>query len=139
MSRHDVKGLTLSKRAKGFALSLHYSHYFIIQQLYPWLQQIGALDEDMAEAYDQLPKFDVTAEDVQGAQQGEQPSFMSYDEGFYKSKTTRVRSEHVKGMAKLLKTVAMFCHQGQAGGTLWRRGEALDKVSALDLLADAGE
>jgi len=129
--------MTISKRAKGFPLQLSYQHYFIIQQLYPWLQSIDAIDEEMDEAYELLPKQKIDYDHVKDAQLGQAPAFMNYQSGFFKSRTIRIRARHIAGMVKLLKAASIFCHQGQAGGTIWRRAESLESISELDLLADA--
>jgi hypothetical protein len=40
-------------------------------------------------------------------------------------------------MIRLLKITASFQTSGQLGGTIWRRADKLESVSALDKLADA--
>jgi hypothetical protein len=109
----------------------------MIQQLYPWLQKIGATDEATDEALALLPEFEMTAAHIDQALRGATPDPLR-DRSFYGSKTVRVRAEHLDGMVKLLKLTGMLIHQGQAGATIWRRGESLSKVSTLDQLADAG-
>jgi len=131
------KTMTISARSKGFPLRLSRQHYYVVYQMYPWLQSIGATDALMDEALTLLPQQKLTAAEVKGLQNGVEPSFMSYQSGFYKSKTIRIRAEHLEGMIRLLKAAAMCCNQGQVGGTLWRRAESLESVSALDKLADA--
>jgi len=134
-SIHDT--LTISARAKGFPVRLSQQHYYVIYQMYPWLQSIGATDASTDEALTLIPHQKLTAAEVKGLQNGVQPDFMNYQSGFYKSKTIRIRAEHLDGMIRLLKSAAMCCNQGQVGGTLWRRAESLESVSALDRLADA--
>jgi hypothetical protein len=59
--------LTISKRAKGFPVNLTKQHWFVIQQMYPWLESIGATDEQTDEAFALIPKWPITQADIDSA------------------------------------------------------------------------
>jgi len=124
--------MTISKRAKGFPVNLTLQHWFIIQQLYPWLQSVGAADEDTDAAIKLVPNYKVTPIMIAEAVAGK--DCLS---ALYKSRTVRVRAEMLPGMIRLLKLAAMFTPGGQLGATLWRRACKLESIGELDMLADA--
>jgi len=128
----------ISKRAKGFALQLSYQHWFIIRQVYPWLQSLKATDEDTDEALSIVPNWEINDKDLEGARETGHSRAITYNAGFYRQKTLRVRADKLVGMIKLLNlTAAYSAGSSQASGTFVRRAERLASVSSLDMLADA--
>jgi hypothetical protein len=128
----------ISKRAKGFALQLSHQHWFIIRQIYPWLQSLGATDEDTDEALSLVPKWEINDKDLEEARKTGRSRALAYGGGFYRQKTLRVRADKLVGMIKLLNlTAAYSAASSQASGTFTRRAERLASVSSLDMLADA--
>lgn len=131
------KALTISARAKGFPLQLSRQHYFVIHQGYPWLREKGLTDESTDAALGLLPDWPIPEKDLETAVSDGYAQSLHYGQGFYKGKTVRIRAEYLEGVIKLLNITAAFQTSGQLGGTLRRRAEKLQTVSALDLLADA--
>jgi len=129
--------MTISARAEGFPLQLSRQHFFIIHQMYPWLREKGLTDEATDEALALFPDWPIPEKDLELAVSDGYSTSMRYGSGFYRSKTIRVRAEHLQGVIKLLKISAAFQTSGQLGGTLCRRAERLGSISAIDCLADA--
>lgn len=132
--------LTISARSKGFPIRLTFQHLFAIEQAYAWLEKRGMVDDEMAAAYATLPQWDVSdeaLEAIKAGDGGESGRWFHYSQGFFKSKTFRVRASHVDGMLKLLRLCGGICHVGQTGSTIRDRAYALSQISPLDLLADA--
>jgi len=125
--------MQISKRAKGFPVALRLSHWFLVRQTYPWLQDRGATDEATDKALALIPSDPFNLQDIEEAVKSGRDSFHSA----CRNKTVRVRAADVPGMIRLLKMVSMFAPGGQLGATIWTRAIDLERVDALDLLADA--
>jgi hypothetical protein len=128
----------ISKRAKGFALKLTNHHYFIIRQIYPWLQSIGATDKETDEALPIIPNLEINNEDLEEVKETGKSRTLTYKNGFYRMKTIRVRANNISGIIKLLKLTAAYgVPSSQASTALLNRAKALSSISSLDMLADA--
>ena len=132
-----AKTPSLGKRSNGFALALSHQHYYVIHQLYPWAREQGLTTPETDEALTLIPMWSIKPAEVKAAGDTGYISNMGFSDGFYRSKTIRVRAEHLQGMIRLLRLTAAFCQQGQVGGTLRRRANSLAEVSILDQLCDA--
>jgi len=132
-----MKPMTISKRAKGFPISLSQQHWFVMEQMYPWLQSIGATTPETDEALALFPKWKVGQKDIDLGLTGRSPFDADDDGDFYRGKTVRVRAAQLDGMIRLLKLSASFYTSGQLEVALWRRAENLESVDTLDRLADA--
>jgi len=134
IARAEAPSMIISKRAKGFPICLSLQHWFIIQTTLPWLSKMGMVTPEMVDAYTLVPVLEITKKDMGTARQhGWSPDCQS----LYKSKTVRVRAEHLTGMIDILNLTAAYFPGGQLGGTLRTRAKRLQSVSALDQLADA--
>jgi hypothetical protein len=133
-----MKPMTISKKAKGFPVSLFHLHWFTIEQMYPWLQSIGATTPETDEAFALIPKWGIGQKEIDIGLVGRW-LFEARSDGVSTStsKTIRVRAAQLDGMIRLLNLCAAFQTSGQLSGTIWRRAALLESVDTLDRLADA--
>ena len=132
--------MQISKKAKGFPISLPMTHWFMLHQHYAWLQSLGLGTPEMEAALAVMPNVEIDQEAFDFAKGSGYSPLTAYNypkPPFYKNKTVRIRAEHVHGTIELFRVVAAFFVGGQLGGTLLTRVRKLEDISELDLLADA--
>ena len=137
MRRSKPKAPTLGKKLKGFPIKLTPQHFMTIHQLYPWLREQGLTDARTDAALSVIPERKFSAEELaEGLKVGALPD-TDFKDGFFLSKTVRVRAEFLEGMIQLLRCCAACSRSGNLGPTFWRRAEDLSEISVLDQLCDA--
>lgn len=150
MRQTERKKLTLSKKAKGFALKLGNTHRLAIHQTYAWLKTQGLWDEKTEEGIKAIPTFDEPLQHAMGSvdkvvRDGLRcmtwcrpaSGYRDPDYTIVKTTTVRIRAEHVEAVARLFRLVAPFIGYGQIKDTLLKKAADLEEVSVLDLLVDA--
>jgi hypothetical protein len=134
-----VKGIYVKKDGV-FPLRLTGQHCLMLHQTYPWLQQIGATDDETDAALEQIPSVTITGDDIAGALEIGVSAQVGEDIGFIRSRKYWIKAKHLPGMIKLLRLTGAYNLQGEAGLTIRRRAEEVAffcSQNILDVLADA--